>query len=249
MITPQKGSISTKVLLSIVLAALGVLTLWWIFGRSRGNGEIDQIVTADRDSSVIWKARIDSLAKASSMRDSAMYRDSVQESQLHLRVVALGNRIADLHVKLGVVTEARESLRVYIQLDTFHTNRHEADSNRIFLLKRTIDTLKIDRAKWKEYAVLLNRENARLTKDIFRLGQIAKQSCDLLIVHIPCPELVVGPGASVSATGHVQAGLQVTGGIPIHFGKRAKPPSRSPSPSTVPSHPELPVVSPAELVP
>jgi hypothetical protein len=249
MIPPSNRAGSAKSLILVVLVVAAIVFLLWLGFRQRGSSEeIDRTVNADKDSAALNQRRQDSLIELSRVRDSSVQRDSIEEGQASLSSRTLSDSISKLREKIRTLTNPLDSLRRYIQLDTFHTNRHKSDSIWIAALGRQRDTLKIDRNQWKRRAFLLFHENKRLTQDVIRLGEIGKQSCDLLIVHVPCPQLVLGGGGQVTPSGELSVGLQLTGGIPIRLGRgkaRTARPVRVPVPET--SRTLVPVVSELEL--
>lgn len=236
---------------SLILMGLGaaiVLIGLWLVTRHRGGSEeIDRTVKTDKDSSAAWQARIDSITEASRARDSVAAEDSIAAEKFRLRSLALTKSLQETRLQLVNLATVEDSLRIYTRLDTLHENRHTADAERILVLQRQADVFRLDRDDWKRAATKLQLENVRITQDLIRVGEIAKQSCDLLIVHVPCPQLVLGAGGQLAPSGHVSAGLQLTAGIPIRLGKKKAPAAQLLQPQSASPSSSLPVVSDLEL--
>lgn len=244
----RRGYSKPNVFILIVLAiVLGALAWWFLSGTSR-EGKIDRIVTADVDSSAVWQARVDSLLEQSRVRDSIAAEDSVVNEQVKLRSMALAQSLSETRSKLRNLTEARDSLAVYIRLDTLHQDRETADSVRILILQRQANVIRIDRDAWKRSTLALQKENARVTQDLIRVRDLGQQRCNLLFIHLPCPQVVVGPAAGVSSSAELQFSVvAVTVGIPLRLGHGKPKTARYATP--VPPVSEAPVVSDLERQP
>lgn len=224
-------------ILILTVVAIGFL-LWLAFRPQPGRDEAEVIVRSDVDSTRIWQMRFDSLHLRSISRDSAIQRDSIEEIQQEAKARTLLKNLVQIRVELAQAAGVRDSLREYARLDTFQTNLHLTDSFRIDRLVRQRDALRLDRDEWKRFSADLRIENVRLTKDILRLGSLARDRCQYLFITVPCPKIVIGPTGAVNATGHVTAGLGVTAGFPLSLKKEQRP-----------SRMADPIVSEMELVP
>jgi len=226
----QKGALKHNLLVIVGLAAVCAALAWWFLRTDRGSREIDRIVSQDRDSLAANQARVDTLIERSSSRDSSIRRDSIFERQLELQSRAARIRLRQLADSLRMAAKnAVDSIGIYIQRDTFHSNRAKADSLRIAYLARQRDSLKIDRNEWRRSTLRLLQENRRITNDLIAVKNLAKNSCELLFIHVRCPEIVVGPSLGVSAQGsfHAQP-LAVSVGIPLRLGGKKAPSPRQP---------------------
>ena len=241
----RRGYSKPNAFILIVLAVLLGLVAWWFLSQADRNGKIDHIVTQDVDSSAVWKARI-ALCFGTPIRDSIAAEDSVADQKLKLRSMALAQSLNETRSQLRHITGVRESLSVYARLDTLHQDRETTDSVRILVLQRQANLFRIDRDAWKRTTLSLQKENARITQDVIRIRDLAEKGCNLLFIHVACPQVVVGPSAGVSPSGSLHASVvAVTVGIPLHIGHGKK--QKADHAMTALPVSEAPVVSPLEL--
>ncbi len=210
-------------ILGIVAALIGIF-LWDTFIRQPGKEQIQAIQEAAKQREAALAAELARVARQSRQRDTIIDAAAVEERAQEIASDLASNRIAQLRQQLGVLTEVRDSNAVLLQLDRQHESRHLADTVRINRLIVQRDTLRADRDDWKRSSGRLLAEVRRLNTDIDSIVGLALHECSYLIVKLPCPTLVLGPGVGVSGTGVFHAGLQITAGIPIRLGRKPSPP-------------------------
>ncbi len=213
-----------KLLVIAILIVVTGLFLWDVLVRQpRQEQEIKTIRQEAQESTAVWQARLDTLGRRSTQRDAIVDSAAVQEQAQEIASDLLSDQIANLRNQLRSIPEVRDSNTILVQLNAQQESRHTADTIRIARLRVQRDTLRQDRDDWKEAAGRLHALNLKLARDIDRLADIKLNECSYGIVKLPCPTIVGGPSVGIDAKGTVHAGLAITGGIPLRFGRRARP--------------------------
>jgi hypothetical protein len=205
-----------------LVLVLSIAAVYWFFrslgGQSAKEALADSLQTAHQESLAVWTRRIRDLEVISAERDSAIAEAAIEDSINEHRSDLASNTIAQLRHQIRSVTNVRDSLSFYVQLDVQHEARHDADTARIHVLRFQRDALQRDRDDWKRAAGGLLAQLRHDSTTISRLVEMVKDECSYIILKGPCPKLVVGPGVGVTTDGSVNAHIiSVTGGIPIRL--------------------------------